>query len=803
MSTVIWSPTEAVQLRLRRWQLYGTLANKELRQTLPLVAMLAGVSAFLFALLSASTASESTLQMMRGLLAFTPAVLFAVGAGSILVGQEKEDRTIAWLSWLPVRPIELVVIKWVVAAAVTAALLIAGAMVMPDRWDWVGSYSTSSTLSIVSISAQALLLLSAGLTTAWVVENAFAALLSVIPIAITPWLLSATAASASQGWLPEDENRLYVLLTAMAAALMTASAIWAGCRNLHGGAKVFFPNPWAIGDDVSATAPQAGHDLWPAPKANRLSAMTGLYWSHHRWFLGLIAMLLIVAATVLTYGLRGDRAMDQLGGGVALAALAPVAAAWLGVAAYNGDGSPRRLRFLADRGVSPMAIWASRHLPPVTWLAAWSMLVFGMLSFVRWGQDDRLPSLSLLGWVGAMLSVYGIAQFIAMVFRPIAASTLLSVVLSLLGLVAIVTAPQTLGTPLLLVAAAAALPCIASMVMTSDYVEDSRGVRYWSTAAAAAGGFVVLLGWPVVPAVLVPANVRGGAVARWEHFQPHPNHHTIVRLASWSPEFETLGDIDQSSTEEVVAMIEAIPSDAERMLRVIDETSDQPRPLRPTDRLRGVYQEPLLDHLTLWSTRFRSHPSDPNARRQLEAWLTGIGEVVAALRRDDSLMSQSIADVLEIIQVREITRLRALGLVDHTYASNLSRQLADRSLRQRSRRLAVLTARQREIKQMRQGTYDLDFGDDGPQTSLTTPVGLWSFVKPKRVEELTDALLTLNAGGTPELIEGTRRRLHHLQFGDAIAFERGPYGPSFHDTSSSPAPVGSRERLVSRLPVAW
>ena len=79
--------------------------------------------------------------------------------------------------------------------------------------------------------------------------------------------------------------------------------------------------------------------------------------------MGIAAMLLVALGLLIT-----TPSLDS-GRPVLAAFFGLLAASWLGVLAFQGDGVQDRIRFLAERGVSPAKIWWTRHAPPLSLLA--------------------------------------------------------------------------------------------------------------------------------------------------------------------------------------------------------------------------------------------------------------------------------------------------------------------------------------------------------------------------------------------------------------------------------------------------
>ncbi len=82
---------------------------KELRQLWPLLLSLLAAGGLLAVLLTLVQAfsTQLSLELQSNMLYGMPG-LFAVGAGALLVGQEKERKTLGWLSSLPIAARDIV-----------------------------------------------------------------------------------------------------------------------------------------------------------------------------------------------------------------------------------------------------------------------------------------------------------------------------------------------------------------------------------------------------------------------------------------------------------------------------------------------------------------------------------------------------------------------------------------------------------------------------------------------------------------------------------------------------------------------
>ena len=76
-----------------------------------------------------------------------------------------------------------------------------------------------------------------------------------------------------------------------------------------------------------------------------------------------VALISITPLLLFAFLLRGQPISIHNGRTFLAALLTLLAASWLGVLAFQGDLLQERIRFLAERGVSPTKVWCTRHVP--------------------------------------------------------------------------------------------------------------------------------------------------------------------------------------------------------------------------------------------------------------------------------------------------------------------------------------------------------------------------------------------------------------------------------------------------------
>ena len=181
---------------MNRYLALRHLCWKEVRQVLPLVWMQLGLGVC-FQLLLLFQPNKTFVP--RFLVFAGMPVLFALGVGALLVGQEKERRTLDWLRSLPIAAGDLVAVKLAAGFVALLAvwclnLLLLAIFVLPTgRWP-VASPADSWLIDAgweYLWPLQSVFLLLAGFATAWIFRSSLVALLALIPLALLPGVVTS------------------------------------------------------------------------------------------------------------------------------------------------------------------------------------------------------------------------------------------------------------------------------------------------------------------------------------------------------------------------------------------------------------------------------------------------------------------------------------------------------------------------------------------------------------------------------------------------------------------------------------
>jgi ABC-type transport system involved in multi-copper enzyme maturation permease subunit len=218
----------------------------------------------------------------------------------------------------------------------------------------------------------------------------------------------------------------------------------------------------------------------------------------------------------------------------------------IGASTFLADQRMSRFRFLAERGVSPRAVWWSRQL---VWMAVATVpvIVIGiaMLPMLPWLFRDEVPLYAQLAGLSCVAMAYAAGQFCSMVFRSGVLAAVFGAVLA--GLLSIWTVLMAAGgVPWLWsVAPIPLVLLVATRVRTPNWLRERGGLRGWMPMmlALALPGAAILTAVPFYRAYEIPVVSLGFSPA--EYFRP-PNAEEKATLEMYR---EALRLADQGDEE--------------------------------------------------------------------------------------------------------------------------------------------------------------------------------------------------------------------------------------------------------------
>ncbi|MEM8679421.1 MAG: hypothetical protein AAGF97_08720, partial [Planctomycetota bacterium] len=509
---------------------------KETRQLMPLVLMLLGINFFAHFLMQLESDPPHSL-----LLVGMP-LLFSIGAGALLVGQEKELGTLEWFTGLPIASRDIVRVKLLVSIAGLAVmwamsyLMFSGFRLLDDG-NGPNFQLGATPRDLLVFPCQTLFMLLIGLFLAWQFRSSLLSLALLVPLAVIPSLI----ADQIPRWIHRDP---------------TSTAGWQtwflGATNL--GILLVGLLGWRAGMHCLAATPATGQVTnRPSRPAVRhwglpLAPTSALLWQFGRQSLGWLGLAAVLCVVVTIAGCYGWVPTPAAGGVLGLFVL--ISTSWLGTSVFVGDRLDNRIQFLADRGVSPRQVWWTRQALPVCLL----LLMGTALAFtavqarVNWRADTPLIAIS----VCLLIVVYVSSQWVGQLVRSPIIATLAGPAFAAVACWATMVAFQVIGTPLALIAVAVLLPLGATWCLMSRWMDGRLDLRYWCGHAAFLVAGAGLLWVPLLQPLTepgMPSAIRSEMAAYVAGLGTSFERRTELPQAVTA---EELGDVSEESLHDLI-----------------------------------------------------------------------------------------------------------------------------------------------------------------------------------------------------------------------------------------------------------
>jgi len=678
------------------------LAWKEFRQVLPLIWMVMGLGVAISALLLLVLPMVASTQASSAFMFLALPMIYATGVGSLLVGSEKDNRSLHWLRSLP---ISSQTIAWTKALMAVFSLLgvwilsmlllgLVRQLVLGQPWvsdmEWRG-FEESPALPVL-FPLTSFFLAFTGMALAWRFSTALNALLMLVPAGMVVWLMSegmmALVLVADWGAVRSSETGWFLAASLGLCTLLAIGLGWRAsqrCLRADPAPRASLRGFRAASLDDTATG-RAWMVAAPRPIAQALVWQS--VWQAPFLFFGSVAMLVI--AVLGTSGFpRSGTELEWLSHWVPLLTLiAGVSLCWLGCSAFQGDNIGNRIRFLADRGVSPHRVWRTRHWIPVLVIVGAAFLRLALRSVLA-TEGDRTPE--AIAWdfvqflIGA-LAIYVVCQWFSQCIKSPVVCFVTAPLLAG-GMVIYGTfATQGMQAPLWTVGISLALLVIATWVQMKPWMDRAMNGRYYATH----GGFLsVALIVPLIPGLWSMATIpRMPHSVRKELIQETVEARAMAATSpklldafSWNATFD---EADSASTGN-----DAVKSNFEIRERLLNQLQEgHSRPLgslgpEPNRTLRF-----LLGELVSSQMDFEQEPSEANRsryRKLVEAVLSAI----ATLRSTQTLASHDYAETLEIALLRACRRPTSREELGDELHTRVIALLSDAPGRDASRRRAL------------------------------------------------------------------------------------------------------------------
>lgn len=695
---------------------------KEFRQVMPLMLTVLGLGfgLLLIILISAAFSSQRSFKYEDGFwfLFLSMPMMYATGVGILLVGTEKESRSMQWMRSLPVCGKQIAWNKLVVALvtlglvwlialstwAIFAASLGAPLTVVGSLYK---SGSDASSWLLVDYMMVSLFLCLAGLAFAWRFESQIVSLVMLIPAALAIWLPAYGISewfelkSSSMWFQRAIDSWIYVLglTVGCIAALvygwrasqreLSALAAPAQENSAWGWAPAIFGSAFAQGATSEARSAEAW-SLWPS-----VTPLSGMLWQmirqNGKWWslIGMISLAALVSGSFCD--IRGNS--EPVDGDWVFWVLFPMAllSGLLGVLAFQSDGIQQRVRFYADRGVSPSGLWLTRHWIPVT-----IVLFFGLIRYLSLRLSQSTPMHLILVDTAAVLAVclaaYIVGQWVSQFIKsPILSAIVLPAVL-LTSLVYCGFAVLAMESPWWLLIFSFLIIAVSTWWMMRPWMERRIDWKYYLQH----GGFVLAaVAVPLAPGLWKIWNLPKmsselrGKLEQLSLRNPGASYLRPSRISS--PYLSTLSGGAVGSS--VLAHNEEVREYQRN--QIIAQTADSSFWLEASDpqELLKIYVAELASLQSSLMSKGDVSASDAqeSLRRYREA-MASVPKVVAGLRATKRLRICDISERIELTALGHCRHTKAREWMgDAAYQSNL-KLLGDDQARDQSRRVALAFA---------------------------------------------------------------------------------------------------------------
>jgi ABC-type transport system involved in multi-copper enzyme maturation permease subunit len=697
------------------------LLRKESRQLVPLIAILASLAlAFQFlGLINGEISNRLGEVALLGM----PS-LFAVGAGALLVGQEKDQRTIHWLQSMPIPKAQVVRSKLLAAllslVVVWLVSLVLYAMFLPLRNSSMDSQYFGGTPNAFNWPLNTLFLLLCGLGLAWRFKSSFTSLFAIIPLAMLPWFISESLAFAVRVFTDAKLEPNSGELALLNAGCLTIGAIVVAVVGWREGLRFLQATPAPIGaksligtlaspvrtvDWIARTPPAQGQALVRQfSKQNRLELLS-------------VFAILIAAVALGFYASYVEWRQPSIEPSVSFIlsiCAAALATSYMGVISFQGDQLQNRIRFLADRGVPPGFVWRTRHAVPIAMLVISGLLVFALVAIAPLQQSNYqgqrligrgfIASLACFAFMAVSVFIYSYSQWVGQLIRsPIVAAIVAPAFVGVMGMYWYFAFLE-LDAPIWLLGLSGVIPMVATWAMMKRWMNGGSIVSYLARHGAY---LLACLTIPAIPFFYGPAMQPSMPSALRAELES-------IAIKSGAPlnPLKINPQVTRSSFSNMNAddREKKVPSMREEQARVHNLIATQ---LEQGTRLDYWTYRQLLDDLLFERTLLNSDPT-PETQARFRKFFELAMKSVESMRRSVELFDQEHADAAEVELLRQLQKPDAEKILGRDRFLHSLRILADTNGRDEARRRAVAVnwARLGRSSKSKDGFHDYELHYD-------------------------------------------------------------------------------------------
>ncbi len=680
---------------------------KEWRQLQPLILALPLLSLLLMAITKLTEPQQGTAPEAWLMLILLPPMLYAVAVGAVVVGQERDSKTLTWLTSLPLSARQLFTDKVGVGLAGLTLMWLAS-LSLTAIWYWwyerrVANYVDPTTQVLLTMSVlYSLYFFVCSYASSWVFRSLLGSILVLIPLGFLP----AFVADVVNGELfrnggpirsyslhPSLTIQFWSVLGSMVGMGLIAYAV--AMRRL-GPVRSHFSKPTSMIANSFASVWDAGpawlerlrgdSQTWSPPR----SAVGSLLWQFRTQHFVLLTSILIVlvgcfrgVANVINPHSSDDYLLVSI---VAFPAIG-----WLGTLVFHGDRTNQRIRFLAERGVSPSQVWLTRHLIPCLMVVV-IVIWLGSLHFQ--GNYFVFAKVTFAQAMLTPLIVYAISQWTAQVVRSFSLAVVGAPVMASIAVMWANYLDAEREYPLwLTVIALVLLPMVATWVGTRRWMECRTGFRFWRDHAVVLGISLALTMMAISPWWLPVAG-------RARTLDPRLLAEADAIPTAVASSVVLPAVIDSMKPPSLVTrseLIEQQVKSGDGHIRI--SNFDDVVAMAAMQRLRLDAGSLLGDQASI-----------DHAKTQYERWVGLLVDIVVGLRQDTLLASQEQSDMIEIWLLAELAKPGTVSRLDDELLVKMIMQLGNSDKRWQSRRRALLASWSDWYSEVDRATSNQSFG---------------------------------------------------------------------------------------------
>ena len=667
------------------WLLY-----KEAKQLAPLLIALCACG-FVLHLLS-KFGYEHEQVAMHGVSLIMIPFLFAIGAGPMLVSQEKEQRTLGWIGSLPVRPRSIVLSKLVICVL---GLALSWIVSIGLTWVLGPSVFTSTSFSRIDLLpwiGGTFALLSTGLALAWVFPSAISSLIALVVFCCAaPYLCMVVIALCVRLFYGVEAMGRFKFLDSFWVGFSLAVTGVSFTAAVCYGQRAFVADAATVPIFSWSRLSNRQHLKSNRPVLWTLSQSSSLIWQISRQnillWVGLVLIAAVSGCLCLYYSLNKPTEADLF-----LTILLPIGLvlSWLGASVFGSDAYRGRINFLAQRGVAPGVIWWTRMILPLGSVVLLSLLLFFGISMLG-TKAQGLAGVFVGVWITVLLMMFAFTQWFSQWTR----STLIgfcvapAVTVMIIGYQIIVI--QFLHAPWWILLVPCAIAMLATRIMLCPWMDGRFDLRYWTGHGAL---LLVALGIPLIPFVYTWATypdmspeMQRSLAAEVADYQRSPRP-IILDLKS-----NRMGLATDDATAKSGNIAESVSAVLDSMEQELKATN---RPVAIPGNKRAITTANLLslrmDKIDAMADSKESDGREQTDRKRYQRVMLLLDDLVRHMRLSERLKEQDYADVIERWMVSELSRPGRRQLFSPQQYARLVSGLADHDARHQARRRAVAMA---------------------------------------------------------------------------------------------------------------